>query len=342
MQRKLASVVVVDDVVPIDNADAIVLARIAGWQCVVKKGEFNKGDRGVYLEIDSVPPDNEAFRWLWQSKKDPAVVVPRPASFRIRTIKLRGCLSQGLLLPLDKAGVDVDVAVGTDVADVLGVSKYEPPAPAGVGGYRGTFPGFVPKTDEMRVQAAPEVLDELRGKPWVATLKCDGTSATFVRVDDALHCCSRNQSVADDGSSFYWHIAKVLQLDAVLAQHPTLAIQGEIVGPGIQKNPMGLAEKELRVFSIYDVAAAGFYSDSRLRAFCAAHQLTPVPIVDGGDAFDETVASLLQKAEGLYPGTKNEREGIVIRPRDGELVSRRLQGRLSFKAISNKFLLAES
>lgn len=341
--RKLASIVVVDNIVPIDKADAIELARIGGWQCVVKKGEFNVGDTAIYLEIDAVPPDTPAFRWLWQSKKaEPgAPLLLRPMSFRIRTMKLRGALSQGLLLPTALYDVG-DIAVGVDVSEVLGVTKYEPPAPSGMGGFRAPFPGVVPKTDETRVQAEPAVLGELRGLPWVATLKCDGTSATFVMVDGDLHCCSRNLSVVDDGTSFYWSIARALKIDEALKASPTFAVQGEIVGPGIQNNPMGLAEKSLRVFSIFDTARAAFLSDTELRTWCAVHRLVPVPVVDGGDAFDETVASVLKKAEGLYEGTKHEREGIVIRPRDGDRFSATLNGRLSFKAISNRFLLVES
>jgi RNA ligase (TIGR02306 family) len=342
MMRKLASVVRVDDLRPIPKADAIELAVIAGWQCVVKKGEFAVADRAVYLEIDAVPPDTPTFSWLWQPKTPGPGPVPRPASFRIRTMRLRGCLSQGLLLPLPKVGLDDDaVAVGDDVTARLGVTKYEPDVPLGAGGVRGPFPGVVPKTDEMRVQAVPAVLDELRGHPWVATLKCDGTSATFVRVDDELHCCSRNQSVLDDGKSFYWQIARAFRLDEILAHHPRLAIQGEIVGPGIQKNPMGLTEKSLRVFNVFDIASGTFFGDADLRAFCASEGLVPVPLVESGDAFDETVTSLLLKAEGLYDGTTNEREGIVVRPRDGDRFSEALGGRLSFKAISNRFLLAE-
>ena len=342
--RKLASIVVVDDIIPIAKADAIELARIAGWQCVVKKGEFAVGDRAIYLEIDAVPPETAAFEWLWQPKKPVEGVLlplPRPASFRIRTMKLRGALSQGLLLPIAAFDVD-DVDIGTDVTERLGITKYEPPAPSGMGGFRAAFPGFVPKTDEARVQAMPGVLDELRGLPWVATLKCDGTSATFVLVDDELHCCSRNQSVVDDGTSFYWHLARSLSIETALRTTPSYAVQGEVVGPGIQKNPLGLTEKSLRVFSIFGVARAGFLGDDELRAWCAQHGLVAVPVVDGGDAFDETVTSLLAKAEGLYEGTNNEREGIVVRPRDGDVVSAVLGGRLSFKAISNRFLLAET
>ncbi len=193
----------------------------------------------------------------------------------------------------------------------------------------------------MRVQAIPAILDELRGLPWVATLKCDGTSATFVMIDGELHCCSRNLSVLDDGSSFSWAVARASGIDRLLP-NTTLAIQGEIVGPGIQGNPMGLHDKSLRVFSIYDTEARRFFGDGELRAYCADNGLVPVPVVDGGDAFDESVESLLRKAEGLYEGTKNERVGIVIRPRDGDRWSPLLQGRLSFKAISNRFLLAET
>ncbi len=337
--RKLASIVRVDDIIAIPKADAIELARISGWQCVVKKGEFNVGDVAIYLEIDAAPPDTDAFRWLWQ-KKDDAAPTPRPTSLRIRTIKLRGALSQGLLLPVKAYGCE-GIDLGVDVSERLGITKYEPPAPVGVGGFRAPFPAMVPKTDEMRVQAVPAVLDELRGAPWVATLKCDGTSATFVLVDGELHCCSRNQSVLDDGASFYWSIARQFQIEAALRASPTFAVQGEIVGPGIQKNPLGLAEKSLRVFSIFDIAAARFLDDDALRAWCTQHGLIAVPIVHQGEGFDESVASVLQLAEGLYEGTSNEREGIVVRPR-GERFSEALNGRLSFKAISNRFLLKEA
>lgn len=337
MKRKLASVVRVAAVSPIAQADRIELARVAGWQCVVKKGEVQAGALGVYFEIDAVPPDTAQFSWLWQQKHAPAPQ-PRPATFRIRTLRLRGTLSQGLLLPLEGLGLG-DVAEGDDVTERLGVGKYEPPAPSGMGEYRGPFPGVVPKTDEQRVQSAPGVLDELRGKPFVATVKCDGTSATFVQVDGALHVCGRNHSILE-GDNLYWYVAKKRRIAEVLAKAPHLALQGEVVGPGIQKNPLGLADKDLLVFSLYDTRAGRYLADGELRAFCLEHGLEPVPLAFEGEAFDETVDSLLQKAEGLYPGTSNQREGIVVRPRD-ELRSEVLAGRLSFKAISNAYLLDE-
>lgn len=337
MKRKLASAVRVAAVTPIANADRIELARVAGWQCVVKKGEVRPGELAVYFEIDAVPPDTAQFAWLWQPKSAPAPV-PRPEKFRIRTMTLRGTLSQGLLVPLKDLGL-AGVDEGEDLTERLGVTKYEPPAPSGMGEYRGPFPGVVPKTDEQRVQSAPGVLAELFGKPFVATVKMDGTSSTFVMVDGALHACGRNHSILE-GDNLYWYVAKKRRLADVLSRAPHLAIQGEVVGPGIQKNPAGLKDKDLFVFNVYDVRAGRHFGDAELRAFCAEHALEPVPIAFEGERFDESVESLLAKAEGLYPGTKNQREGIVVRPRE-ELRSEVLAGRLSFKAISNKYLLDE-
>lgn len=337
MKRKLASAVRVTAVSPIPNADRIELARVAGWQCVVKKGEVRPGELAVYFEIDAVPADHERFSWLWQPKQATAPV-PRPASFRIRTMTLRGCLSQGLLMPLATLGL-TDVTEGDDLTERLGVTKYEPPPPSGMGEWRGPFPGIVPKTDEQRVQSAPGVLDELRGRAFVATVKMDGTSATFVRVDDELHVCGRNHSILE-GENLYWFVAKKRRLADVLSRHPQLAIQGEVVGPGIQKNPVGLKEKDLFVFNVYDVREGRHFGDAELREFCDANGLQCVPLAFEGESFDETLESLLTKSEGRYPGTDNQREGIVIRPREA-MRSEVLAGRLSFKAISNAYLLDE-
>jgi RNA ligase (TIGR02306 family) len=335
-QRALASIARIAELSPISGADRIELARVAGWQCVVKKGEFKVGELAVYLEIDAVPPERPEFSWLWQPKGQSGVA--RPATFRIRTLRLRGTLSQGLLMPLAQAGVGADAKEGDDVTTKLDVTKYEPPAPSGMGEWRAGFPSLVPKTDELRVQAVPEVLNELKGQPFIATVKMDGTSSTFVMIDGELHACGRNHSILE-GENLYWYVAKKHRLAEVL-KGSSLAIQGEIVGPGVQKNPVGLKDKSLFVFNVYDTKTGEHLGDDALRAFCSTHALEPVPVAFRGDAFDETVESLLQKAEGLYAGTTNQREGIVVRPVT-PMRSTVLGGRLSFKAISNRYLLDE-
>lgn len=348
MERKLASIQRVIKIDPILNADAIELAHINGWQCVVKKNEFVVGDMGVFLEIDSVPPDDETFRFLWQRKaKEGEVapeITPRPGNFRLRTVKLRGTLSQGLLLPLSAFGLG-GVAEGDDVTELLGITKYEPPVASWMGSnadFRAPFPAFIPKTDEMRVQSVPDVLDEIRGLPYVATLKYDGSSATFCidPRDGEFHACSRNQSVSE-GENGFWRVARRYDLEAILRRSPHLAIQGELCGPGIQKNRLALKELGLFIFNVYDFQGGQYLAHDEARAWIFENGLTPVEVVEVGERFAHSQESLLALAEGKYAGTSNEREGIVIRPRH-ETRSTVLAGRLSFKAISNRFLLKES
>lgn len=342
MKRKLASVQRVLEVVPIAGADAIEAVRINGWQCVVKKGTFGVGDRGVFFEIDAIPPDLAPMRFLWTAKGAEPAEGARPPKFRIRTMKLRGCLSQGLLVTLAELDLPADLPDGDDLTERLGVGKYEPPVPMGGDDLRCAFPSCVPKTDEMRVQSSPEVLDELRGLAYVATLKCDGTSATFLvdPFDGTFHACGRNWSITE-GNNSYWAVARRYDLEAKLrARGGRYALQGEVCGPGIQKNPLGLAALGLYVFSVYDLVAARFLSDQEMRSLAAEMDLDAVPVVEEGEAFAHDQEALLALADGVYPGTKNPREGIVIRPR-AEVFSRALNGRLSFKAISNRYLLAE-
>ncbi len=342
MKRKLASVQRVLEVSPIAGADAIERVRINGWQCVVKKGAFAPGDLGVYFEIDAVPPDAPAYRFLWTPKGAAQAEGARPERYRIRTMTLRGCLSQGLFVPLAEAGVGDDAREGDDLTDALGVARYEPAMPPGSDDLRAPFPSRVPRTDEMRVQSMPAVLDELRGLPYVVTMKYDGTSATYlVDPDDgAFHACGRNWSIRE-GDSVYWRVARGLDLEAKLrAWGGRYALQGELCGPGLQKNPLGLAAPSLFVFSAYDLAASRFLDHEAMCALAREAGLTPVATVEEGDAFAHDQASLLALAEGLYPGTKNQREGVVVRPR-AETFSPTLGGRLSFKAISNRYLLSE-
>ena len=194
----------------------------------------------------------------------------------------------------------------------------------------------------MRVQSVPAVLDELRGQPYVATMKYDGTSATYCidPRDEQFHACGRNFSVRP-GDNIYWQMATKYDLEDKLRSASHLAIQCEVVGPGIQKNPLALKEKSLFVFNVFDIREARYLGHDEARQVLDQFELPAVQVIEEGKSFDHSQASLLALAEGKYPGTSNEREGIVIRPRN-EMLSLTLGGRLSFKAISNRHLLKES
>ena len=332
MERKLVSIQRVDSVEPIAGADRIMKARVMGWDVVVKKGELADGDLCVFFEIDSVLPAGQ-----------PWAEFMRPRGFRVKTARLRGVLSQGLALPVGvlPAGAPVP-PVGTDVRDLLGVTLYAPVLPD-TREIAGPFPGQVPKTDEIRLQSALGVLDELRGRDFVVTTKLDGSSATFFRpLEGDLVACSRNWALVP-GANHVWRLAEKYQLARTLP--PGFAIQGEACGPGIQKNRLGLPELDLFVFSVHDTRRGRFLGHREMVAFCAELGVKTVPVehvIEGQVAatFEHSLERYLQLAQGLYPGTRNRKEGIVVRPLV-EAPSATLGGRLSFKVINNEFLLED-
>lgn len=334
MDRKLASIQKIVWVKPIENADELELVGVLGWQVVVRKEEnFKPDDLVVFLEVDSLLPDsNPEFSFMERSK------------YRVKTMKLRGVLSQGLALPLSILLVSTDYdgwMAGDNVTELLGVKLWEPPAKFNAGGVRGAFPFYVPKTDEIRVQSALGVIEELQGLPYYITEKVDGTSATFSNRDGDFHVSSRNLSLKPADDSVFWRMARKYDLETKIAGLGNFAIQAELLGPGIQKNRLMLKEHDVFVFNIYDIDNTRFLGYNDMMGVVIDLGLNPVKTLGlPATIFDMDLDGLLGMAEGTYEGTDNPREGIVVRPME-EQYSATLQGRLSFKVLSNTFLLKE-
>lgn len=348
--RKLASIQTVNAVEPIANADAIERIRVLGWYVVVKKGEFEPGQQVVYCEIDSLLPERPEFEFLRASSFKPAQVDASggqilPAGFRIKTVKLRGQVSQGICFPLSILPADSARAEGADVTAALGILKWEPPIPVGMGGkVKGSFPGFLPKTDETRVQVLESVLARHRGKTFYYTEKLDGTSFTAFLRQGEFGICSRNLWMDEtDESNLLARIARSLQLEVKLrAAREQLghdvAIQAEVIGPGIQKNKYALKAVALYVFNVINVETYQLLPHEQMLQVLGELALTPPPQL-GTLVLNHTIDELVALAEGtsvLNP--QAQREGIVLRPLVEEYDAE-LGGRLSFKAINPKFLL---
>lgn len=328
--RKLATIRTIDAIRPIEGADAIECAVVGGWTVVVKKGEYKVGDLAVYCEIDSWIP-NELAPFLSKGQE------PREYNGvkgeRLRTVKLRGQLSQGLLLPID---VTFFRDPGTDISDSLNIQKWEAPIPAQLAGLvRGPFPTEVPKTDQERVQnltaeIAQYVLD---GDVWEITEKLDGSSCTYyLDLDNDFHVCSRNLDLAYDETNTLWKVA--IQNDIANRMRGLelygFALQGELIGEGIQKNRYGLKGQQFFLFDVYDVKQGCFLPPSERRGLAKELNINHVPVTVEEFVIEQTVEQLLQMAEAKSELATTEREGIVFK---------HIGGQLSFKAISNKFLL---
>jgi len=347
--RKLASIQTFTAVEPIPNADSIERFRVLGWWIVGKKGEVKAGDRVVYCEIDTLLPERPAFEFLRPSSFKPAIVegetVLQRAGFRIKTIKLRGQVSQGICFPMSILPTDRTYGIGDDVTETLDIVKYEPPAPAGMGGLvKGPFPGFLPKTDETRIQVLEPLLDQYRGQTFFITEKLDGTSFTAFLREGEFGLCSRNQWLDEnDPTNLFARLSQNIELQRKLQLirdqfgfQP--AIQGEVIGPGIQKNKYGLAKVDLRVFSVIDIDRYALVDREAMLSALDSVGLTSVPQV-GEFVLNHTIDELVEFAVGKSQlNSKAHREGLVFRPAQ-EIHDATLGGRLSFKVINPQFLL---
>lgn len=357
--RQLATIREVTALRPIKGADRIEVAQIDGWECVVKKGEFKVGEPVVYIEVDSIVPERPEFEFL------------RDRKFRVRTIKLRGQISQGLVLPLSVLPKNTPCKIGSDVTEILGIKKYDPQAQQEAQllasskkrknplekflmrfkWYRtivskktgkSAFPDWIAKTDEQRIQNMPMTFEGERDRKtrFSVTEKVDGQSATYYlkRVSKFRYefgVCSRNIHLTKPDISSYWIVAEKYHIETVLKQligkSDYVVLQGEICGPSIQGNKYGFDSYK---FFAFNLIFPGYKcSTSEIEKYVSSFGIKTVPIVELDKTLPETIADVVEYSKGESVLKKGQRrEGVVMRS---------LHCETSFKVINPNFLLAE-
>lgn len=349
-ERALATVEEITELRPIEGADSIEIARIRGWDVVVRIGDFEVGDLVVYFEIDSfLPLDDARFTFL----------APRGARKNqegveghvLKTAKLRGVYSQGLVLPyfdfeeeIREVGEGI-ATLGMDITPAIeGLEKWDPPIPAELSGSaKGAFPSVFHKTDEERIQNLAWVFDpknSLDGE-WLATEKIDGSSMTVYIRDGEPGVAGRNWDFEDTKYHSMWNLARELDLHQKIRdwypaqdalEEAEVALQGEIFGPGIQGNPLQVKEVQFRLFTIqYD-------REELPRALWPQWALDmAVPIHDL--PYPKSQEEALAQVENLKSLINPQRavEGIVWRNSNHTRFPN--GARASWKAISQRYLL---
>lgn len=353
--RKLASIKVIKEILPIEGRDKIELAIVDGWSLIVKKGEFAVGDKCIYCEIDSVMPETEQFEFL-RSKK-----------FRIKTMKMAGVISQGICFPLSMLPPG-NYQIEQDVTDILGVKQYEATMDAEQDEKEATpvrhypaflmrmswfrklvlpkkqdkgFPSFISKTDETRIQNMPFILKDKR--EWIATEKIDGQSGTFCLVRRKSWVpfskpkfeyivCSRNLRLWSKNLTSYWQVSDKYAIEATLrnmiGDRDWIAIQGECVAANVQGNKYKVKEPDLYVFNV--LYPTGRLDSLMAKKMCEQNGLKFVPILSNDYILPDTVNEVLEYAHAQSAVGDTLREGVVFRSKDGKQ---------SFKAVDPLFLL---
>lgn len=344
MPRKLASIQRIWKIEPIEGADRIELAYVCGWKCVVKKGEFEVGDKCVYFEIDSFLPIRPEFEFLRSSSYKKNDIVGE--GFKLKTQKFRGQVSQGMCLPMSiLEGAQYGLEVGEDVSGILGVKKWEVEERATTGGtVIGTLPRDIPHTDETRAQAMPELIQAFAGIAYYISTKMDGSSHSIGVDENGFHVTGHNYEYKNDGSSAFYNLVNDRGYESKLTEFVkneglnSITVQGEFCAPGIQQNRLRLKKPEWYVFTIMENGER--VGLNRMLSICKELGFDTVPIEEVDNDLPSKypdVDALLARADGEYPNG-GKKEGIVIRPI--EPVYCDLIGTdLSMKVVSNKYLL---
>jgi len=321
--REVATIRKISNLRPIKGADRIELARVDGWDVIVKKGEFSEGSLCIYCEIDSVLPDRPEFEFL------------RSKNFTVKTMKMRGVISQGICFPMsllpevaaEYEGMFVPWHEGMDVTEDLGITLSDQDDEDGV------FPHFIPRTKEERVQNID--ISDMEGIAFIISEKLDGKSATYYLKDGKFGVCSRKCEL-EESEDHYWTIAKKYDIEGQLQSN--MAIQGEIVGPSINKNPLKLDEVDFYIFGVFDINEQEYLPWGQVRRIAGALGIKTVPAVGGMSIHTtDTIDNIVKLADGKSKINSDvRREGLVFRSLNNQPCQ---FGKVSFKSISNKYLL---
>lgn len=341
MSRQLASIKSIQEIRSIPAADAICQYRIDGWWVVDRINQYQVGDLVIFAEIDSwIPHELAPFLSKGKESKEYNGIKGE----RLKTIKLKGALSQGLILPLSVLPENYEpfwIQEGIDVTDILGIQKWEISENVTRGNPRGNFPIEIRKTDQTRIQSLTKEFEYWKSQEnltWSIEEKLDGSSMTIACIHGDFHVCSRNLSLKEDDENTFWKVAKKQNLDKIVKHYYNdtgsfIALQGELCGPGIQGNPYKLTEHKFFLFDIWDIDNQRYFSAGERYSFAYTNSIRCVPVINSAYKFNnDTIESLLEMAEDKSMICKTtEREGLVFKCNE--------EPSLTFKVISNTFLL---
>lgn len=363
-ERKLATIEEVIAIAPIQGADKIDVATVRGWQVVVKKGQFQPGDQCCYVEIDSRLPERPEYEFM------------RSRKFKVKTCKLKGQVSQGIVFKVSDVLPPGSYFIGQDVTAELGVEKIEdedaqdntPRPPIGFvekllrrlglvkRGRVGNFPSFIPKTNQERIQNCKGILETFKGQEFVATIKMDGQSATFYQNGRTFGVLSREVRRYTYTEPPFWLALFGIKPKSIkpsdnyckmVIQHDiqnklkkfgrNIAIQGEIVGPSIQKNRQKYPKMQFWAFDIFDIDKQEYYEYNDFVGACKEMGLNMVPSI-GTNVMNHTLEDFIQLSVQYDPNQETQLcEGIVVRKTKNELGKK-----ISFKVINPEYLISNN
>ena len=332
--RKLASVQIISEVLPLKENNYLEIYKILGWQVIDKKGIYKQNQKIIYFEIDS-----EIKPMPWNNLK-------KGKSLKIMSKKVFNQLSQGYILPISKNLLNFlnvseeELTIGLDLTSQLEINKYLNDSD-NAKYFSNDFPDkLITRSDEPRIQSNQKYINLFKDKPYYISLKYDGMSGTYLLIDNEFYICSRNYRIIPSEKDNYTYVAKKYDLENKLRKMAenkrNYAIQGEIYGKKINGNYLEKDDIYFIVFTIKDIDNDKYLDLEEMKKVCNEMDLEYVKILETGEKFNYTEEDLKEKSKGNYEGTENPREGIVVRLLENW--NEKGKERMSFKYVNDDYL----
>ena len=309
------------------NADRLSITTVKGWDIVTAKKEdgshaYATGDLVVYCPIDGVLP---------KDLSDKLEVTKYLANGRVKTAKLRGFYSQGLIIPLQFLPPG-DYPEGIEVGEILGISKYELPVKLTGGGEAWPDDGrFIQYTKVENIKNFPDVLEE---EEVAITEKIHGSNFRCAKLNDGtFRVGSHQMNLKENEKNIYWKVARMYNLEEIL--EPGQQVFGEVYGVGVQKLHYGAKNKI--DLALFDLIEEGLFVDvDYFLGFCESENIPHAPLLYTGP-WSKILMSLAD-GQTAFDNAQHIREGFVVRP----MKERAYKGRrVIYKHISEKYLLKD-
>lgn len=310
-----------------NNADTLNITQIMGGTCIFKAGVFQKGDRAVYIQIDSVLPED------WQSNPRLSFIKER----RIKASRLRGVFSMGILIPLLDS--EKELPLGHCMDEVLGIVKYEEKMSI-ISSDMERNPGITPVYKISNYRHHKKTLTI--GEQVVVTEKIHGMSSVFPWYEDRLWASSHYGFRKPNKDSIWWQIAEAYHLETMLQElNLPIALYGEVYGHKIQDLTYGakVDQKNWALFDIYDYKEKSFLSEVAFRGLADYLGLPTAPVLYKGP-FDPDLIEPMRNGKSTL--ANQIREGIVIKPVKERFDNGIENGRVALKLVGEDYLLRKN
>lgn len=312
-----------ESIIDCPNSDTLSIAKIGGWELVVKRGQYSVGDLVVYFPSDSLVPQEHLKNWGLEGK------LSGSGKNRVKAVRLRGQISIGLLCKAPEGFIE-----GQDAQEYYGITKWEPSIPPELSGIAKRMPRGYIKYDIDNINNSPRMFDPTESV--IVYEKCHGANSSCCLIDGEVFVTSRSVCLEESDTNTYWAAARnhdlINKIKSIQSLGKDIWIYGEVLPT--QDLKYGYTKPGILFF---DIRVDGRFLDNLTAKNIFKDLDLPMPPMLYDGPYDlEFIKLACQGQEGVSGKELHVREGGVIRP---QIERQHRNGRAIAKYINPEYMV---